>query len=572
MQKQRRDFLKMTAAGTVGLALIRADKAHAAWPSTGSLAVNPNISNMRVVSCVDTLMMKSTPTTMSFAAENAAVDACRVQANMDAMAMQLANTTTPDAAWKAIFRSSKAWASTIVAIKVNTIEPKNMGRIAVVQKFCSVLAGFGVPPANIIIYDGNTTYGAGISNYTTYFSLTDTTKIQAVVSGANSAALGSTMSAPLPDGTSATCTKWIADGTVDILINIANNKGHSMFGGSTLSMKNHFGTFAPNHTNLANYVLTINKSDAILGGDPVRQQLCFIDSLIANKASNTGTPEVMPCYLVMGVLGPAVDYLTVKKVREEVMGCTHDAPTVNSFLTSFGYTTADPVWVVVPPATAGCGSDAGTSGTGGANGSGGNSGTRDAGRDGTSGTGGASSGGVNGSGGAGTGGVKGAGGAGSGGVNASGSAGSGGIRGTGGGGSGTGGTGSGGVIGTGGAGSGGTVTMGGSTGSGGTSSNHSGVGGNGGSTTSAAGGAMGTGGTSAASVPGASSGCGCDLGGIPGGGGRLGLVLASGALVAGMLQRLAVRKESRAQDADPPSESDASKADRTRDEKDGPLP
>jgi len=46
----------------------------------------------------------------------------------------------------------------------------------------------------------------------------------------------------------------------------------------------------------------------------VRQQLCFIDSIIANKASNTGTPEVSPCYLIMGVFGPAVDYLTVKKV------------------------------------------------------------------------------------------------------------------------------------------------------------------------------------------------------------------------------------------------------------------
>ena len=88
---------------------------------------------MRVVGCYDTKMMKSTPASITFAAQNAAVDAGRVQANMDAMAMQLANLTTADAAWKSIFRSSKAWASTRVAIKVNSLEPKNMAHVAIVN-------------------------------------------------------------------------------------------------------------------------------------------------------------------------------------------------------------------------------------------------------------------------------------------------------------------------------------------------------------------------------------------------------------------------------------------------------
>ena len=351
MPTRRRTFLKVTTAGATGLILTRGGRAFAAWPTTGNLAVNPNISNLRVVGLVDTTMMKSTPTTMTFAAENAVVDAARVAANMDAMAMSLANAATADSAWKAIFRSSKPWNQTLVAIKVNTIEPRNMARLAVIQKFCQVLAGLGVTPANTVVYDGNSTYGAGISNYTSYFSLTDSTKIPAVVSSYNGS-LGGDGKGKLPDGTTADCTAKIADGTVDILINIANNKGHSMFGGSTLCMKNHFGTFAPNHTNLANYVFNINKSDAILGGTPVRQQLCFIDSLIANKAANTGTPEAMPCYLIMGTFAPVVDYLTVKKVREEVLKCTHDTNTVNSFLTSFGYTANDPVWILVPPAGA----------------------------------------------------------------------------------------------------------------------------------------------------------------------------------------------------------------------------
>ena len=350
MQKQRRNFLKMTAVGAAGLALARMDKAFAAWPATGRLAVNPTISNMRVVSCHDPKMTTKIPTAMTVAAQNAVVASDRVQANMDAMALQLAKATTAQLAWKTIFRSSKPWASTRVAIKINTIEPKNMARIAVVEKFCTVFMDFGVSPENIVVY-GHSAHDAGISAYASYFSLIDTTKIPAVVLARNTL-LGRAIPLPIPGGTIAACLEDVVNGAVDIIVNVASNKGHPMMGGATLSMKNHFGTFAPTHADHAdnNYVFNINKSEAVLGGTPVRQQLCFIDSLFANKASNTGTPEVMPCQLVMGVFGPAVDYLTVKKVREEVMGCIHDNTIINSYLTTFGYATADPVWVVVPPA------------------------------------------------------------------------------------------------------------------------------------------------------------------------------------------------------------------------------
>lgn len=351
MTIKRRQFLKISSLGATGLILGgRASSAFGAWPSSGTLAINPNISNMRVVGCVDPTMMKSKPTSMTFSAENAVVDSARVSANLDAMAMQLAKASTADAAWSTIFRSGRAWASTLVAIKVNTLEPKNMARVAVLQKLVSVLRKLGVQPANIIVFDGNDAFSGGISNYKSHFDPGDSTKIQAVLSNLNSA-LGGTTSATLPDRSSAECTANIASGKVDILINIANNKGHALFAGSTLCMKNHFGTFAPNHKDLANYVFKINKSDAIIGGSPPRQQLCLVDSLFANKASNSGTPEVMPGYLVMGTFAPAVDFLTVKKVREGVMGCKHDSAIVNSFMTSFGYTVNDPEWVLVPPAS-----------------------------------------------------------------------------------------------------------------------------------------------------------------------------------------------------------------------------
>jgi len=560
MQKQRRDFLKITAAGAAGLALTRADRAFAAWPGTGTMAVNPNIDNMRVVGCVDTKMMKSTPA-MSFAAENAAVDSARLQANMDAMAMQLANQPTADAAWKAIFTTGKSsWAATKVAIKINSLEPKNTAHIAILQKFCSILAGYGVLPANIIIYDGQSAY-TDTSNFASYISLTDATKIQAVLSNLNSA-MGGTVSAAIPGGSTGTCTANIANGTIDILINVANNKGHDLMGGATLCMKNHFGTFAPKHD--INYLFNINKSDAILGGTPVRQQLCFVDSLFTNKTQNVGTPELMPCYLTMGVFAPAVDYLTIKKVREEALGLTHVDATINSYLTSFGYTTADPVWVLVPPASGGSGADGGAGGAGGSGssgsggaGSGGTSTSGGARGGGASGSGGTASGGTSGSGGTtasggtssaggvASGGTSGSGGARSGGTNAAGGAGSGGT-------SGSGSAASGGTSGSSGARSGGATATGGTPTSGGTTSGSAGgAGGAATSVASASGGSASTGGTSAGagtsanatggssgSTASANSGSGCDIAGGDRKVTRWGAMLAFGAVVVEKLRRL----------------------------------
>jgi len=588
MQTKRRDFLKLATAataGATGLRLFRPQRALAAWPSSGKLAINPNIDNTKVVACVDTAMM-STPTAMDFATVNAAVKADRVHANMDAMAMQLTGAATADAAWRAIFRSSRPWATTQVAIKINTLDTSNMARLAVVQKFCNIFSCFGVPAANIIVYDVNSSFDAGVKQYASSFSTTDTTKIPGVVRS-HTDSWGSKTSATLPDGSKANCVAAIANGTIDILVNIANNKGHSLFGGSTLSMKNHFGTFDPNHNSITDYVFNLNKSDAILGGTPVRQQLCFIDSLMANKASNDGTPEVMPCYLIMGTFAPVVDYLTVKKVREAVMGCTHTASIVDSFLSSFGYSASDPVWAVVPPATTTAGTDTCNAGTGGTGGSGGSGGGGAGGSGGASGSGGSS--GSGGAGGGGTtasarGGTTGSGGAGgrasggAGGGASGGTSGAGGAAGARGGASGSSGTTASSSVGTGGAVSGGTSNTGGASagaagGSPGSSSASSGAGGasatsTGGNAgaggTSAAGGspssassstapAGGAGGSSAATHSG--SGSGCDFAAGSRATGRFGALLALGAIIAGQLGRLFARRDHLAHGAQPTDRS-----------------
>lgn len=524
MKKERRDFLKVTTVGATSLVLLRSKPARAAWPATGKMEINPDIGNMRVVACVDEKMMKSVPTSMTFTTQNAAVDTARVHANMDAMAMALTQKGSPDEAWRTIFRSSKEWASTVVAIKVNAGESKNTARLAVLQKFSNIFTGWGVQPKNFIVYDG---HSPADTIFKSSFSTTDANKVLGVVggpSGSSGDLLGGWKDVPLPNGSpTRRCAAKIVDGTVDILINLANNKGHIMFGKVTLCMKNHYGTFEPDatHTDLNNLIFNMNKSDAIIGGTPPRQQLCFVDSMFCNKADVFGTPELMPCYFVMGTFAPAVDYLTVKKVREAVSSLSHDSATVNAYLTSFGYTTSDPQWILVPPADPTA--DAGVASTGGAGGSGN--------ADASPRTGGASGSG----GGSGAGGRPGrdAGGpASAGGANAGGSKGSGGDGGTGGSTS---------------------ASPGGRDGSGGAEGGAQGSGGSQG-TGAVAGTTAGAGGrapTSMASTDNTSTpGCGCDLGSARGAAGQLTPALLVGTLIAGQLRRLIVRRDSLAGTSD----------------------
>ncbi|MBN2576304.1 MAG: DUF362 domain-containing protein [Deltaproteobacteria bacterium] len=565
MKKERRDFLKVTAAGATGLALGRARQAQAAWPTNGKMEINPDIGNMRVVGLTDPKMMKSVPSNMTFATQNDAVDWPRVQANMDAMAVALTQKSTADEAWKTVFRSSKPWADTVVAVKVNAGEARNTARLAVLQKFSNLFVDWGVKPQNFIVYDG---HSPATNIFASSFSTTDKNKVLGVVgapSGQSGDLLGGWKDAKLASGATRRCAAKIADGTVDILINIANNKGHMMFGKVTLCMKNHYGTWEPDatHTDLNNLIYSMNKADAIIGGDPPRQQLCFVDSMFCNKADIFGQPELMPCYFVMGTFAPAVDYLLVKKVREEVSKLSHDSATVNSYLTGWGYTTSDPEWILVPPAAdtpdAGPGGSGGagagdTSGSGGANaggasgsgGSGGGGGADASGTGGSAGGGGRRDGGVSRdvasrTGGSGAGGKSGSAGAdGSGGASAGGSSGAGGVA-------------SGGASGMGGSGSGGTTSSGGSS-----------AGGSGGAQTSASasgsGGSPGSGGSSGQSVAASNLGCGCEVAGARAGGGGLGAGLLVGALVAGQLRRLFLRRETLAQPTPSKKEAEPSSA------------
>jgi hypothetical protein len=588
---QRRDFLKTAAAGAagaMGISAFKFDKLFA--QSTGGgwttgMKINPAIDNTRVICCHDPSMLANYPTSgvvnSDFASQNSYADPAKIATNMDQMAMQLAQKTNAADAWSTIFRTgnSGGWGSTRVAIKVNginggspTTDKINRTRVAVVKKICDVLVDqLGVKPGNIVLYD---TCDDASKPYSTYVNASDSTKIRAATVSTRAAGLGGFAAVTLTNATAISAPADFVNGAIDILVNMPTCKMHNGTGGKysygscTLGMKNHLGTFtdaskAQHSDGLHNLqaLFEINKHSAILGGNPVRQQLVIVDALLSNGASGPGgSADNRTDRLVMGTFAPIVDYLTTNKILLDptimakspipAAGITAAATILPQFLTSFGYTATDPQWSECTPPNW----PAITGGGGGAGGSGGTA------TGGTSGSGGAASGGNKASGGAGSGGTS----AGSGGNNASGGSASGGNNASGGSASGatsaSGGSASGGSNASGGSASGGTNASGGSgsggnnasggVASGGTTSGSGGAGGTGGASASASGGSATTGGTTSGNRTGGSSGTpgstaksgnsegGCEVAGVDRRATRWGAMLAFGAVVAEKLRRL----------------------------------
>jgi hypothetical protein len=390
---KRRDFLKTAAAGAagaMGLSALKFEKLFAqtttGWVS--GMQVNPAIDNKRVICCHDTNMLTSTPTNTSFTSQNAAVNATLVASNLDEMAKQLAQKATAADAWSTIFRSSKPWASTKVAIKTNAILGTNGNhpRVAVIKKICDVFVDqLGVPAANIILYDANSDAS---SCYSTYGSLTDATKIRATISK-YAQSLGGMV--PVTITASTKTMSGVGDlvnGVIDILVDIAIVKRHSgpgtsyLYGSCSLCMKNHLGTFinsgtdnAPSSTGLhsVDAICNINKHAAILGGNPVRQQLCIVDGPLANGNGAGGSFDTRVDRMIMGTFAPIVDYLTAMRIMKDVMGKPDANNNVPKFLTNFNYAETDALqWVeYVPgsqPPIGGAGGSTGSGGTGGSTG------------------------------------------------------------------------------------------------------------------------------------------------------------------------------------------------------------
>ena len=341
----RRKFLKTTAAGTTGLmvsGIVKKSSAKGTLWYPGK-RLNREVLNERVVCCHDDKIVKQGSNFGStFSSQNSAIDTDRVHADLDEMAQKLTQIDNIAEAWKAIFQkpANKEWNEVKVAFKVNCINTEIMHHIAIIDKICQVLNGIdspGVPYSNMIVFDG--CHNAdGSSKYTPYVG--NGLPSGVIVSNRNNA-LGGMTATSIPDtSTQYDCTTHISDGTIDILVNCAVNKGHgSSYGTCTLTMKNHFGTFDPNHS--LDYILRINKSDAIIGGTPTRQQLCIMDSICSAVNGPTSSITHMPHRLIMGIFGPAVDFLTVKKMREPIMNASHNSSAINQFLSYFDYSSSE---------------------------------------------------------------------------------------------------------------------------------------------------------------------------------------------------------------------------------------
>ncbi len=349
----RRTFLKSTAAGTAGLALggltkkssARAQKTGAAGAWQDGKQINPNIDNLRIVLLTDPNFVKEqNVNNFRFDMVNDNIQRDVLHDNLDTMAQHLAQKDNAEEAWATIFQKppSKEWEDVKAAFKVNCIETKQMVKIATLEKVAIELHRLGVSYENMVVWDG-VHNASGDSKYSPYV---DDNGLPAGIKVSNGNSLmGDRVNAPVPppwDG-EAKCTGHLVDGTTDILVNFCVNKGHGGSRGSTtLAMKNHFGTFDPSHghdgsaDDQFNYLISINKSEAVLGGEVPRQQLVILDSIFAMQGGPTGDVTDAPMKMLMGTFGPAVDYATVKLIREEEMNRTH-TDKAERFLTSFGY-------------------------------------------------------------------------------------------------------------------------------------------------------------------------------------------------------------------------------------------
>jgi len=348
----RRRFIKKSlimGATITSFPMVLVRKARALWAR--KTAVHPHVPNLRVVGITDQLMTKAHDPVSSWGRQEKLVVPKAVWENIDKLACTLTEARNPEEAWRMIFMKPprKLWSEIVVAIKTNNISLQHT-RSAVMAKMCYVLTEIlGVKPANIHIYDG--VHGGNMSKNTPFAGLPEGCRIEDQWGG-----ITTPTEVPGPwkgHGGTAKCIKHLVDGTVDILINIAVCKGHSSkFGGFTMSMKNHFGTFdpSPGHKSGAlDYLIAINQTPEILGPMDkrtgrvlyLRQQLCLIDGLWASEGGPGGYPRYQPNFLAMGVLSPIVDYVMATKFRGEKMGWRPNMEATRRLLTDFGFSESD---------------------------------------------------------------------------------------------------------------------------------------------------------------------------------------------------------------------------------------
>lgn len=396
----RRRFLKLSSLGVAAAAVPGGlpRKAGAAW--TGGLQINPAIPNDRVVCCHDNAMVPDFPADKDgavarigdwsdyidvcnegscvtvtkdleelpidvpmnrarFAEQNSGLDTARVESDMDACAVTLCGgSMSASEAWSTIFRNgTKDWSTVKVAVLLDTLSLFPV-HVPLVGKICKVFAGLGVSATNIILYDGqgyvwdyeNKEVAAGVPYL--YGPYVGNGIPEGVVLSNGFDALGGLTTAEVPEPFAGEyrCAKSIAEGAVDIIVNIATNKSEGdLVNDTALCLYNHFGgTFVRRPRSvfegmdILNYMMAVNKSDAVIGGEPPRQQLCIVDSIWANHCCGPYgthlqkyTIDRQPNRIIMGTCAPLVDGATIRGLRRKMMA--HVEGFSARFMIDFGY-------------------------------------------------------------------------------------------------------------------------------------------------------------------------------------------------------------------------------------------
>ena len=346
----RRDFLKLSAASGAGIVaskyLFNISKAYGVeFPKLGN--VNPTIPNTSVVYLTDNKMTNG-EIARDWFAQNKATNSDIVGQNLDKMACSISQEKEAKDAWgKLLIKpEGKEWKDVTVAIKTNNIMEQHT-RNAVMVKVCNVLVnGFKIQGMNVHIYDA--CHGGDIDKKSPFENLPEGVKIEG-----NWGGFSTETDVPDPYGQKVKCVQSLTGDAVDILINISMCKGHSgEFGGFTMTMKNHFGTFNPQHGHRANaigFLTGLNKSKAILGevDDKTgkilkpRQQLCIVDALWASDPGPGGPPTHCTNTMFMGTCSPLLDYIVAINFRRDAMKWKVNETAAERFLTDFGYTKED---------------------------------------------------------------------------------------------------------------------------------------------------------------------------------------------------------------------------------------
>lgn len=348
----RRSFIKKAAVMGAALSAcptVFVPKAHASWAR--KTLIHPNVDNLRVVGVTDPSMARTAETNCDWLTQDQLVAAPIVWENMDKLACGLVETRNVEQAWRTIFvkPSGKAWSDAVIAIKTNHIAQQHT-RSAVMSKVCHVMTDIvGAKPSNIHIYDG--CHGGDIADDTPFKGLPEGVRIENRWGGINTS---TAVPSPWKRGESRSkCIEHLVNGKVDILVNISMCKGHSRtYGGFTMTMKNHFGTFSPSPGHgdePLEYLLGLNQTQEILGvmdkktGTVIypRQQLCIVDALWASKSGPGGNPSHQPNFIAMGVMSPVVDYVVATQFRKARMGWSINLDAAERFLSEFGYRESD---------------------------------------------------------------------------------------------------------------------------------------------------------------------------------------------------------------------------------------